>query len=165
MKHYQFGYYTLGHEMSRESATVQKITQEPKRKNTRVFKRCFGTNEIVIFRIKVLKSSSAYYIIVKLYKRTFSSVGQSHRLITGLSGVQVPEGPLFCLGLSAQRLLLSSIIAQVLDFTKQRCRACWLNSDFTQAFVFVKSSGSVVKRLRHRPFTAVTRVRFPSESA
>ena len=24
--------------------------------------------------------------------------------------------------------------------------------------------GSVVKRLRHRPFTAVTRVRFPSES-
>ena len=25
-------------------------------------------------------------------------------------------------------------------------------------------SGSVVKRLRHRPFTAVTRVRFPSES-
>ena len=79
--------------MSRESATVQKITQEPKRKNTRVFKRCFGTNEIVIFRIKVLKSSSAYYIIVKLYQRTFSSVGQSHRLITGLSGVQVPEGP------------------------------------------------------------------------
>ena len=26
------------------------------------------------------------------------------------------------------------------------------------------SYGSVVKRLRHRPFTAVTRVRFPSES-
>ena len=25
-------------------------------------------------------------------------------------------------------------------------------------------NGSVVKRLRHRPFTAVTRVRFPSES-
>ena len=25
-------------------------------------------------------------------------------------------------------------------------------------------AGSVVKRLRHRPFTAVTRVRFPSES-
>ena len=27
-----------------------------------------------------------------------------------------------------------------------------------------KTEGSVVKRLRHRPFTAVTRVRFPSES-
>ena len=27
-----------------------------------------------------------------------------------------------------------------------------------------KKRGSVVKRLRHRPFTAVTRVRFPSES-
>ena len=27
-----------------------------------------------------------------------------------------------------------------------------------------KNFGSVVKRLRHRPFTAVTRVRFPSES-
>ena len=27
-----------------------------------------------------------------------------------------------------------------------------------------KISGSVVKRLRHRPFTAVTRVQFPSES-
>ena len=26
------------------------------------------------------------------------------------------------------------------------------------------AQGSVVKRLRHRPFTAVTRVRFPSES-
>ena len=26
------------------------------------------------------------------------------------------------------------------------------------------TNGSVVKRLRHRPFTAVTRVRFPSES-
>ncbi len=26
------------------------------------------------------------------------------------------------------------------------------------------SSGSMVKRLRHRPFTAVTRVRFPLES-
>ena len=30
--------------------------------------------------------------------------------------------------------------------------------------VFVKLPGSMVKRLRHRPFTAVTRVRFPSES-
>ena len=29
---------------------------------------------------------------------------------------------------------------------------------------FTCSFGSVVKRLRHRPFTAVTRVRFPSES-
>ena len=28
----------------------------------------------------------------------------------------------------------------------------------------VTEKGSVVKRLRHRPFTAVTRVRFPSES-
>ena len=28
----------------------------------------------------------------------------------------------------------------------------------------IKNFGSVVKRLRHRPFTAVTRVRFPSES-
>ena len=27
-----------------------------------------------------------------------------------------------------------------------------------------KINGSVVKRLRHRPFTAVTRVQFPSES-
>ena len=27
-----------------------------------------------------------------------------------------------------------------------------------------RENGSVVKRLRHRPFTAVTRVRFPSES-
>ena len=27
-----------------------------------------------------------------------------------------------------------------------------------------KQYGSVVKRLRHRPFTAVTRVQFPSES-
>ncbi len=27
-----------------------------------------------------------------------------------------------------------------------------------------RGHGSVVKRLRHRPFTAVTRVRFPSES-
>ena len=27
-----------------------------------------------------------------------------------------------------------------------------------------KEYGSMVKRLRHRPFTAVTRVRFPSES-
>ena len=30
--------------------------------------------------------------------------------------------------------------------------------------VAVMIQGSVVKRLRHRPFTAVTRVRFPSES-
>ena len=30
--------------------------------------------------------------------------------------------------------------------------------------VFVKLPGSMVKRLRHRPFTAVTRVRFPLES-
>ena len=28
----------------------------------------------------------------------------------------------------------------------------------------IRNNGSVVKRLRHRPFTAVTRVRFPSES-
>ena len=28
-----------------------------------------------------------------------------------------------------------------------------------------RENGSVVKRLRHRPFTAVTRVRFPSESS
>ncbi len=28
----------------------------------------------------------------------------------------------------------------------------------------LRTFGSVVKRLRHRPFTAVTRVRFPSES-
>ena len=31
--------------------------------------------------------------------------------------------------------------------------------------VFVKLPGSMVKRLRHRPFTAVTRVRFPLESS
>ena len=30
--------------------------------------------------------------------------------------------------------------------------------------VMVKIKGSMVKRLRHRPFTAVTRVRFPLES-
>ena len=30
--------------------------------------------------------------------------------------------------------------------------------------ILTKKAGSVVKRLRHRPFTAVTRVRFPSES-
>ena len=30
--------------------------------------------------------------------------------------------------------------------------------------VFLNLTGSVVKRLRHRPFTAVTRVRFSSES-
>ena len=30
--------------------------------------------------------------------------------------------------------------------------------------VAVANNGSVVKRSRHRPFTAVTRVRFPSES-
>ena len=28
----------------------------------------------------------------------------------------------------------------------------------------LKNDGSMVKRLRHRPFTAVTRVRFPLES-
>ena len=35
---------------------------------------------------------------------------------------------------------------------------------FLQASSFKREYGSVVKRLRHRPFTAVTRVRFPSES-
>ena len=32
---------------------------------------------------------------------------------------------------------------------------------FDYRSVFVKLPGSMVKRLRHRPFTAVTRVRFP----
>ena len=35
---------------------------------------------------------------------------------------------------------------------------------FLQVSSFKREYGSVVKRLRHRPFTAVTRVRFPSES-
>ena len=35
---------------------------------------------------------------------------------------------------------------------------------FDYRSVFVKLPGSMVKRLRHRPFTAVTRVRFPLES-
>ena len=33
-----------------------------------------------------------------------------------------------------------------------------------QGEFFMEILGSMVKRLRHRPFTAVTRVRFPSES-
>ena len=37
-------------------------------------------------------------------------------------------------------------------------------NDFLLHARAIQSSGSVVKRLRHRPFTAVTRVRFPSES-
>ena len=35
---------------------------------------------------------------------------------------------------------------------------------FLQVSSFKREYGSVVNRLRHRPFTAVTRVRFPSES-
>ena len=35
---------------------------------------------------------------------------------------------------------------------------------YQKVICMVTEKGSVVKRLRHRPFTAVTRVRFPSES-
>ena len=37
-------------------------------------------------------------------------------------------------------------------------------SDTHEKHTSDKEYGSMVKRLRHRPFTAVTRVRFPSES-
>ena len=51
----------------------------------------------------------------------------------------------------------SSPTRGVRSFVRRKCGAF---SDGLRS----KTFGSVVKRLRHRPFTAVTRVRFPSES-
>ena len=41
-------------------------------------------------------------------------------------------------------------------------RGVWRHRSMECRMYYIR--GSVVKRLRHRPFTAVTRVRFPSES-
>ena len=38
------------------------------------------------------------------------------------------------------------------------------NIDIAYKMCYSNTCGSLVKRLRHRPFTAVTRVRFPLES-
>ena len=50
----------------------------------------------------------------------------------------------------------------------KKCKLLLPNSQKYAIISFVEvtseKEGSVVKRLRHRPFTAVTRVRFPSES-
>jgi len=49
----------------------------------------------LMFR-KCLTSMTIFFIIIYVHheqKRAFSSVGQSNRLITGWSGVRIPEGP------------------------------------------------------------------------
>ena len=51
----------------------------------------------------------------------------------------------------------------------KKCKLLLPNSQKYAIISFVEvtseKEGSVVKRLRHRPFTAVTRVRFPLESS
>ena len=56
------------------------------------------------------------------------------------------------------RLLTEGLLvrAQLGEVEEEGCAFC--------IALFKNKQGSVVKRLRHRPFTAVTRVRFPSES-
>ena len=66
---------------------------------------------------------------------------------------------------------LSSLLQQYFSFINiskimlYLCKkiACHVNNGYAIIYLVLKN-GSLVKRLRHRPFTAVTRVRVPQES-
>ena len=58
----------------------------------------------------------------------------------------------------------SAVNRRVVGSSPTRERGMRPVKEFFTGQFFLKNNGSVVKRLRHRPFTAVTRVRFPSES-
>ena len=68
---------------------------------------------------------------------------------------------------AVNRVVVGSSPTRGVFLFKSRCKKAThqrRRSLLSRLFIIIQIFGSVVKRLRHRPFTAVTRVRFPSES-